>query len=224
MTPAAIIFDFDGVIVDSEIASNQSFARVLTAAGMPTSIDEVCDLYLGRNWTDTLAAMTARWGALVPDDIHERISADYRASTAGRTTPVPGVLGFVGRVAHLPMAVASSSASDYIRAGLSALGIAHHFGDHVYSGREHVARGKPFPDLYLHAAAALGVDPSGALVVEDSPIGARAALAAGARVFGLAAGRHARPSLSAVLAAEGVERVFASYADMAAHLALAPRA
>lgn len=203
MTPAAIIFDFDGVIVDSEIASNQSFARVLTAAGMPTSIDEVCDLYLGRNWTDTLAAMTARWGALVPDDIHERISADYRASTAGRTTPVPGVLGFVGRVAHLPMAVASSSASDYIRAGLSALGIAHHFGDHVYSGREHVARGKPFPDLYLHAAAAL---------------------AAGARVFGLAAGRHARPSLSAALAAEGVERVFASYADMAAHLALAPRA
>lgn len=222
MTFDAIIFDFDGVIADSEAISNECFAHVLSATGMPTSIDDVYDLYLGLNWPDTLAVMTARWADLVPHDIHDRISAAYRAATAGRIAPIEGFLDFAGIVAHLPVAVASSSPSDYIRAGLGALGVAAQFGDHIYSGREHVTRGKPFPDLYLHAAVALRVDPARALVIEDSPIGARAALASGARVFGLAAGSHHRPSFTSALEAEGVERVFASYAEIVAYLRLAP--
>jgi HAD superfamily hydrolase (TIGR01509 family) len=220
MNHAAIIFDFDGVIVDSEVASNAAFTRVLTAAGMPTSMDDVYEFYLGRNWPDTLAALTSRWGALVPDDIQDRIAADYRAATAGQTRAVAGVLDFLASVAHLPVAVASSSASDHIHAGLGALGLADRFGQHVYSGREHVTRGKPFPDLYLHAAQALGIEPARAIVIEDSPIGARAALAAGARVFGLAAAGHCRPSLTAQLEAEGVERVFAGYGEIAEILGL----
>jgi HAD superfamily hydrolase (TIGR01509 family) len=92
----------------------------------------------------------------------------------------------------------------------------------VYSGREHVARGKPFPDLYLHAAAALGVPIEQTLVIEDSPVGARAGIAAGARVLGLAAASHCRPSLKVGLEAEGVERVFGSYAELALYLKLPP--
>lgn len=222
MSPAAIIFDYDGVISDSEVASNECFARVLSAAGMPTSLDDMYDLYIGRNWPDTLVAMTARWGDLVPHDIRDRIIADYLATTTSPLPPVEGFLDFIEIVAHLPVAVASSNASDHIRHGLRALGVAERFGDHVYSGSEHVTRGKPFPDLYLHAADALGFAPAQILVVEDSPIGARAALASGARVFGLAAGSHHRPAFTEALRAEGVERVFDSYAEIAAHLELAP--
>ena len=220
--PAAIIFDYDGVIADSEVVSNQCIARVLSAAGMPTTVEEAYALYMGRNRADTMAAMRARWGALVPADMDARITAEYRAMSAGPMTPVAGVTDFLARAAHLPCAVASSSASGHIRMRLGQIGLADRFGAHIYSGREHVARGKPHPDLYLHAAAALGVDPGRALVIEDSPIGARAGLAAGARVFGLAAASHCRPRLTAALHAEGVERVFASYAEMAAFLALAP--
>lgn len=224
MTPAAIIFDYDGVICDSEAASNESFARVLSAVGMPTSIDDVYDHYLGRNWPDTLAVMTGLWGAdRIPDDLYDRIWIDYRTTTGDRTTPVNGFLDFMSSIAHLPVAVASSSTSDSIRAGLTSLGLAERFDRHVYSGREHVTRGKPHPDLYLHAAAALGHDPATLLVIEDSPIGARAALASGARVFGLAAGSHHRPSFTEALRAEGVERVFGSYAEISDLLGFAPR-
>lgn len=220
MSPAAIIFDFDGVIADSEMVSCHFFSGLLTRLGMPTSPEEAHERYLGRNRADNLAAIHAQWGARVPADIAERIEAEASVRFRAPIPAVPGVAAFLVRTRHLPRGIASSSASATIRHRLDALGIAGHFGDHVYSGREHVARGKPFPDLYLHAAAALGVDPRAALVIEDSPVGARAALDAGARVFGLAAGSHASPGLSAALLAEGVERVFDSYARMAEALGL----
>lgn len=221
MTPAAIIFDFDGVIADSEIVFAALLGRALTAAGLPTSEEEALARYTGYGRLETLAAIAALWGDRVPADMAERLAAAFAHTLVEPLPPVPGVAAFLARTRHLPRAIASSSSTAYLRGHLGRLGMADHFGDHVYSGREHVARSKPFPDIYLHAAGALGLDPARVLVIEDSPVGARAALAAGARVVGLTAGSHARPHLSAALAAEGVEHIFASYADLAAHLGLA---
>ena len=218
--PAAIIFDFDGVIADSEIVSGELLGRTLTQAGLPTSLEEAMDRYTGLNRIDTLAAIATHWGAQVPHDIADRLAVETTLAFSQPLRPVDGIIDFLARVDHLPRAIASSSSTGYIRAHLGGFGLNGRFGEHIYSGREHVTRGKPFPDLYLHAAAALGIAIGQALVIEDSPVGARAGVAAGARVFGIAAASHARPKLSDALLAEGVERVFSSYTEMAEALAL----
>ncbi len=216
--PKAIIFDFDGVIADSEIASARSFSRALSAAGLATRGADATELYCGLHREQVLEAIARRWGERVPDDIEARLAAHADASFAEGIEPVPGVAGFLASVAHLPLAIGSSRWTAYIRGHLDRFGLAHHFGPHVYSGREHVTRGKPYPDLYLHAAAQLGVDPRDTVIIEDSPVGARAAVASGARVIGLAAGGHAGPRLAGQLAAEGVEIVLPSYPAVAVHL------
>ncbi len=219
-TPAAIIFDFDGVIADSEIVSAQLYSATLTDVGLPTSLEEAMDRYTGLHRMDTLAAIANHWGERVPHDIADRLAAETALAFARPMKTVPGIVEFLARADHLPRAIASSSTTSYINAHLGSFGLAHLFGDHVYSGREHVTRGKPFPDIYLHAAAALGIAIGDVLVIEDSAVGARAGVASGARVFGIAAGGHARPRLSEALMAEGVERVFSNYGEMAEALGL----
>jgi HAD superfamily hydrolase (TIGR01509 family) len=214
----AIIFDFDGVIADSEIVSARVLSAALTAAGLPTTAEESRARYTGLSRADTLLAIAEFWGARVPADIAERLEVATANGFAEPVLPVPGALDFIAQVAHLPRAIASSSSSAYIRAHLDEFGVHAHFGTHVYSAREHVTRGKPYPDIYLHAAAALGVTPAETLVLEDSPVGARAAVAAGARVIGLAAASHCHPAMTAALLAEDVEAVLDSYAAVRTHL------
>lgn len=223
MTPKAIIFDFDGVIADSEIASATSFSRALSEAGLPTSVEEATDHYCGLHRQQVLEAIAERWGERMPADMAERIAAQVAIAFEEGIEPVPGAVAFIASVAHLPLAIASSSWTDYLRRHLGRFGLESHFGPHVYSGREHVTRGKPHPDIYLHAAVALGVAPHEAVILEDSPIGARAAVASGARVIGFAGGSHARPGMTDALRAEGVEIVLPSYDAVAHHLGLAPR-
>ena len=225
MTPpksvGAIIFDFDGVIADSEIVSSRSFSEALTAAGLPTTLDEAVDRYTGLHRADTLAAIAAFWGEQTPHDIAQRISDHADLLFGLGLTPIPGAVDFIGAAGHLPLAIGSSSRTAYLNKHLADFKLAQAFGAHVYSGSEHVARGKPHPDIYLHAAQALGVHPSQAVILEDSPVGARAAVAAGAHVIGFTGGSHARPSLTDGLRAEGVAVVLDSYEAVAAHLGLA---
>ncbi len=216
--PKAIIFDFDGVIADSEIVSALSFSRALTEAGLPTTIEDATTLYTGLIREDVLRAMAAHWGDRTPPDLAERVAAYADAAIAAGFDPVPGAADFIASIAHLPLAIGSSSTTAYIRRHLDSFRLAEPFGIHVYSGREHVTRGKPHPDIYLHAAEALGIDPRDAVIIEDSPVGARAAVASGARVIGFVGGSHARPGLAAALAREGVETVLPSYGAIARHL------
>jgi HAD superfamily hydrolase (TIGR01509 family) len=160
----------------------------------------------------------ARWGERLPADIAERVQRHVDILFQGGIQPVAGVADFIASVAHLPIAIGSSSYTDYIRKHLGRFGFEQHFGPHVYSGREHVTRGKPHPDIYLHAATQLGVAPQEAVVIEDSPIGARAAVASGAQVIGFTGGSHAQPGLADALRREGVEIILPSYADVAVHL------
>jgi HAD superfamily hydrolase (TIGR01509 family) len=216
--PKAIIFDFDGVVADSEIGSARAFSAALCEAGLHTSVEDAANLYVGLIRAEVLHLMAGHWGERLPQDMAERVQRHVDRIFAEPIQPVRGVTDFLDSVAHLPIAIGSSSYTDYIRRHLASFALEDRFGVHVYSGREHVTRGKPHPDIYLHAAAQLGVHPSEAMIIEDSPIGARAAVASGARVIGLTAGSHARPELTDALVAEGVEAVLASYDDVAVHL------
>jgi len=222
-TPKAIIFDFDGVIADSEIAAALAFSRALSEAGLHTTLEDAAALYTGLIRQEVLHAMAAHWGDRTPLDLAERVAAHFDVAVAAGFEPVTGAADFIATVAHLPIAIGSSSYTDYIRRHLASFALEAPFGVHVYSGREHVTRGKPHPDIYLHAAAQLGVDPGDVVIIEDSPVGARAAVASGARVIGFVGGSHARPALADALLAEGVEIVLGSYDDVAGYLGLAAR-
>lgn len=171
----------------------------------------------GRDFTDAIE----RWiGRPLPEGFHAaRAEEDARVMAAG-VDAVEGAVAFVLALPpELPRAIVSSSSSAWIRRHLKHVGLAGAFGDHIYSGREHVARGKPAPDLYLHAAAALGVSIERCAVIEDSPVGAKGAVASGAYVVGLCAGTHCAAGHGERLSALGVQAVAESWGEVAGLLA-----
>jgi len=187
----AIIFDFDGVLIESEFEGNQRLAELLTSLGHPTSIAEAIEHYTGLAGQDFVAAVETRIGRALPPEFHERGRVHRDRAMREGIDEVAGAIEFVRSLPpQLPKAVASSSSTNWVRTHLAHIGLEDVFAEHVYSGREHVSRGKPAPDLYLHAATALGVDIGRTVIIEDSKVGATGALASGAAVIGLAAGRH----------------------------------
>jgi HAD superfamily hydrolase (TIGR01509 family) len=217
--PAAIIFDFDGVVADSEVRANLSLAESLTAAGMPATYDECLRDYYGHNWQETERRIVARYGRALPDDFRETHRARARARYMEGFDAVPGVAAFLNTLGSLPRAIASSSRAEYIGWALGLFGLGQHFGEHVYSA-DGWDRGKPFPDIYLAAAKGLGVDPVDCLAIEDSPTGAQAAIAAGMTVVGFCGAGHVVDRLShgAMLRDVGVHHVAMSFDEVAAPL------
>jgi HAD superfamily hydrolase (TIGR01509 family) len=212
----AIIFDFDGVLLESEFEGNQRLAELLTSLGHPTSVAEAIEHYTGLAGHDFVAAVESRIGRSLPTEFHERGKVHRERALREGIDPVAGAVEFVRSLpAELPKAVASSSSTHWVKTHLEHLGLGGAFGPHVYSGREHVVRGKPAPDLYLHAARELGVDIRRTLVIEDSKVGATGALASGATVIGLAAGRHCFDGHADMLRSVGVEKIAHSFDELA---------
>jgi HAD superfamily hydrolase (TIGR01509 family) len=212
----AIIFDFDGVLLESEFEGNRMLAELLTGMGHPTSIAEAVEHYNGLAGRAFVDAVEARIGRQLPPEFHESARALRDRSLREGIAAVAGAVEFVRALPRtLPKAVASSSSTNWVRTHLAHLGIEDAFGSHVYSGREHVKRGKPAPDLYLHAAAELGVDIDRTLILEDSKVGATGALASGACVIGLAAGQHCFDGHADMLRAVGVGDVAHSFEEVA---------
>ncbi|HVE00975.1 MAG TPA: HAD family phosphatase, partial [Sphingomicrobium sp.] len=148
---------------------------------------------------------------------HDRLKAESIRALREGIEAVAGAVEFVRALPReLPKAVASSSSTKWIRGHLEHLGLGDAFGEHVYSGREHVSRGKPEPDIYLHAADRLGVEIARSVILEDSEVGARGALASGATVIGLAAGRHCFDGHDEMLRATGIAYVAHDF-DAVAH-------
>lgn len=178
-----VILDCDGVLVDSEPLSNRALSEALTAAGLPMTPEETTDAFLGRSWMSVEEILRRRFGA-IPDDLQ----ADYRRrmAEAFRTElrPVPGVEAALDAIPHATC-VASSGPHEKMRLTLGLTGLWDRFEGRIHSAWD-VARGKPAPDLFLHAAAAMGFAPGDCVVVEDSPVGVQAARAAGMRALGYA--------------------------------------
>jgi HAD superfamily hydrolase (TIGR01509 family) len=210
-----IIFDFDGVLLESEFEGNRELAELLTNLGHEHSVEDTLRHYVGLAGKDFIAAIEARIGAELPPEFHEHMRQKSAEALRDGIAAVVGAVEFVQSLPpKLPKAVASSSSTRWIRGHLKHLGLTGAFGDHIYSGREHVERGKPAPDLYLHAAAEIGVPIEQAVIIEDSPVGVTGAVASGARVIGLAAGSHCLDGHDEMLRDLGVREIAYSFDDV----------
>jgi HAD superfamily hydrolase (TIGR01509 family) len=215
----ALIFDFDGVLLESEYAGNAQLADWLTRSGHATSVEQAMDAFMGLSGLDFIGAVERWIGRTLPDDFHDARAAEDRRAIEEGIAAVEGAVAFVrGLPPALPRAICSSSSSHWILSHLRNIGLEGAFGDRIFSGREHVARGKPAPDLYLHAAAALRVPIGRIAIIEDSPVGVQGALASGATVIGLVAGSHCRPDHEERLRALGVEQIARDFDEVAAFL------
>jgi HAD superfamily hydrolase (TIGR01509 family) len=213
---AAIIFDFDGVLIESELVGNRQIAAYLTGIGHPTTTEQSMAKFMGLAGADFIGAVEAWIGRTLPHDFHTaRKAEDARVMAAG-IDAVAGAVAFVrGLPAGLPVAIASSSSSAWIGRHLDHIGLRDRFGTMIFSGREHVARGKPAPDVYLHAANALGLDIATCAIIEDSPVGATGAVASGGHVIGFVGGSHCAPDHADRLRAMGVHDIAGSFDEVA---------
>ena len=211
----AIIFDFDGVLLESEFEANVQLAELLSGLGHHHTAAETIRHYTGLAGNDFVAAIERRIGTTLPSEFHDQMKQKSSRALRDGIDAVVGAVEFVRSLPpDLPIAVASSSSTRWIRGHLDHLGLSDAFGDHIYSGREHVERGKPDPDIYLHAADRLGVDIGRSVILEDSEVGARGALASGAMVVGLAAGRHCFDGHDEMLRSVGIEHVAYSFVEV----------
>jgi HAD superfamily hydrolase (TIGR01509 family) len=209
-----IIFDMDGTLVDSEPLANRIFYEKLVPLGLPPQIDEACvarDL-TGLSLPSCFQLVTERYGLRLPADFEDDLQAETYRRLRTDLRPIAGAPAMLDAVSDLRKCVASSSELDKIALSLELCGISHHFGDRVFSARQ-VARGKPEPDLFFHAAAQMGgVTPASCAVVEDSLPGATAGIRAGMSVYAY------RPDGDGAAFAEIGCRVFSSMDELPAFL------
>lgn len=216
----AILFDFDGVLIESEAQGAQEIASTLTALGYPTSYEEAIVRFNGLADKAFLAAVTQWIGDTIPSAFHAMRAQRAQLALTEEIGEVVGAIAFVRSLPpSLPVAVVSSSGVPWLERHLDALGLRERFGDHLYSGRTHVTHGKPAPDLYLYGAEQLGVPIERCVVLEDSVVGATGAVASGATVIGLCAGTHCLSDHDQRLRATGVHHIAASFDEVARLLA-----
>lgn len=212
----AIIFDFDGVLLESEFEGNQLLAKFLTDIGHPITPKEAIEHFTGLSGRNFIDKVESTIGRELPAEYHVAMRAERDRCLEEGIAAVIGAVEFVRALPPaLPKAVASSSSTLWIRTHLAHIGLDGLFEPHIYSGKEHVKQGKPAPDLYLHAAHELGVDISRAAILEDSKVGAVGALASGGAVIGLAAGSHCFDGHADMLRSVGVGTIAHSFDEVA---------
>ncbi|MGH4032348.1 HAD family hydrolase [Actinomycetota bacterium Odt1-20B] len=184
-----VIFDNDGVLVDSEPISNTILAGYLTELGHPTSYEESLRDYMGAAVHRVHDLVMERSGQQLPTDFDDTLHARVFASFERELEPVEGAVDVLEKLVAegVPYCLASSGSHERIRVGHRKAGLTKFFDDGRIFSSQDVGRGKPAPDLFLYAAERMGVEPGRCLVVEDSPLGVRAAVAAGMDVYGFTA-------------------------------------
>ncbi|MCG8510635.1 MAG: HAD family hydrolase [Rhodospirillales bacterium] len=207
-----IIFDCDGVLVDSEPLSSRLMAEALTREGYPVTPQDCIDRYTGISLGSLIAKVEADWGRKLPGDFEEKVRANDLEAFARELEPIPGVADML-EVLTVPVCVASSGAPQKIENSLRITGLDRFFGANVFSAHM-VENGKPAPDLFLLAAERMGVAPGDCAVIEDSEAGIKAALAAGMPVLGFAGGGHAGPGYADMLRRAGAGIVFETMRDL----------
>jgi HAD superfamily hydrolase (TIGR01509 family) len=202
-----VIFDCDGVVVDSERIVHQVFGDFIRSLGADLDVARMNELFLGRRLADCLAIVEGITGRAPPPDALGRYRAERDRVLRERVQPVEGIRDVLEALT-VPYCIASSGDHAKMRTTLGTTGLLSLFEGRLYSGTE-VARGKPAPDVFLFAAERMGVPPERVAVIEDSVNGVRAGCAAGMTVFGFAGLVSA-----ADLAAAGAERTFSAMREL----------
>ena len=216
------MFDLDGVLVDSELLANRVWVDLLARHGLVISHADFLERSVGLSLRALYLRLESEFGWTRPEGFEALSDAALNASFSS-VTQVPGALQTLETLtrAGLPFAVASNSRRDRLDLKLQVAGLSPavrlSFDPAQVGGR-----GKPLPDLYSYAAAQLGVDITRCLVIEDSPTGVQAGVAAGATVWGLLAGEHVHDGLGEQLLAAGAERLVHSHAELCQALGLTP--
>jgi HAD superfamily hydrolase (TIGR01509 family) len=189
-----IIFDCDGVLVDSEPISNQIFAACFQEIGIPISYEIAVRDYVGLSLKSSFEHIEKTYGKRIPADFEDNMQDQTKAAFLRELQPVPGVREAIANIkdAGAKVCVASSGEIDKMEVSLGVTGLWHAFAPDIFSATE-VERGKPHPDLFLHAARRMAVAPERCAVIEDSLYGARAAKAAGMDAYGYVGGEDAKP-------------------------------
>jgi HAD superfamily hydrolase (TIGR01509 family) len=215
MQPDLLIFDFDGVVADSESLSNALLAEALTAYGLPTSTEDAMRRYMGRRWSDCIALITEDFGGQLPATFEDDLRSVTRVRMRAEVKPVPGIAEFLKSHTHAPHCIASSSSPEWLADMTRKFGLDAHFGGNLFSATA-VARGKPAPDIFLYAARGMRIEPGErCIVIEDSAAGVQGARAAGMLTIGFCGGSHIRPGHEAKLHAAGADHVASSWPDVA---------
>jgi len=209
---ALIIYDFDGVIADSEVLANTVLAEIVTELGVPTTLEDSYRLYMGKRFVDVIAAVESSVGRPLPSSF----ASDYQARTLERFRRdlrfVDGARDYIDAFVHLPRCIASSSSPDRLALCLEVLDLRAAFSTHVFSASA-VPRGKPDPDIFFHAAKQMGRAPADCIVIEDSVSGVTAGVAAGMTVIGLLAAKHIQAGHRERLASAGAHHVAGTFKE-----------
>lgn len=185
MAQALVIFDCDGVLVDSDRISLRIEAEMITALGLPMSYEDCVREFLGIGMPATLAIVAERLGRPLPDGWEAELDAAVLAAYRRELQPVPGIVAALDQI-ELPACIASSGSHEKMRLTLALTGLRDRFEGRIFSAEE-VTHSKPAPDIFLHAASRMATPPERCVVVEDSPAGVAAAKAAGMRALAFAA-------------------------------------
>ena len=188
MTASLVIFDHDGVLVDSESIAMDLLAAMSTDLGFPLTAEQAFARYLGTSFGFVVEDLRAQGANVDADDLHSAFHRDLFDAFRVRLEPIPGIPELLDALAAAgrPIAIASSGSSERVNLGITSTRIDHHFADSVITTADHVTRGKPFPDLFLTTAERAAIAPDECIVIEDSPFGVEAAQRAGMRVIGFA--------------------------------------
>ena len=217
--PCLLIFDCDGVLVDSELIDSRIRAESFQAEGFPVTIDDL-QSHSGISGAGMAEMILERFGRPMPEGFMQATRAKIMRAFTDELRAIAGVAELLGSLTT-PVCVATNSHPDRVRHSLEVTGLLRFFDPHVFSAFM-VERGKPAPDLFLYAAEKFGVAPADCLVVEDSVHGVTAARAGGMDVIGFCGGSHCRPDHAERLLLAGCGRVFAKMSEVREFLQLSP--
>jgi HAD superfamily hydrolase (TIGR01509 family) len=208
-----IIYDFDGVIADSEVLANAELADIVTELGVPTTLQDSYRLYMGKRFADVIAVIEASVGNCLPSGFADSYQARTLSRFRRELRTVPGAREHIAAFPRAGRCIASSSSPDRLALCLDVLGLQSIFGADVFSASS-VARGKPHPDIFLYAAERMGVRTAHCLVIEDSPSGVEAGRAAGMTVIGLLAASHIQAEHPEHLRQAGAQHVARTFQEV----------
>jgi HAD superfamily hydrolase (TIGR01509 family) len=213
-----IIFDCDGVLIDSEVIANRVDVDLLASLGLHINFEEYLKISLGKTLSDTMLELEKRFNKKLPADYPEQVMAYKKLAFSKELKAMDGITGLLNNL-HLPKAVASGSSPERLEHSLKVTNLWSYFDPHIYSATM-VKHGKPAPDLFLFTAEKFKASPSKTLIIEDSTSGVQAAVAAGMTAIGFTGGSHIKDGHADKLYKLGASKVFSRMQDAADWLGL----